>query len=287
MSISSPTIARTARRAAATLGVTAALLTACAAGCSAVTPGQPAASPAAHRPVGTRCAIPSPVTAAGYTAMFAKLDPTVWGAADTALSVRLPGRAVWLFSDTASAKPGAAYDTFADWGRFVHSTAIMQTSGCLHVSNRGAQLLPDAGNNFYWIDSASVIDRATLRVTGYEMDYRTRATTGRFRSALVSISTAGDLYFRRWLGYVAAPSISPLVKDAGLLGNSVSYNGTVICDNILQPGPEYTYSPQLHPELGLASGETLLSLAVGWVSGPPTWQQARPIFREVALPAVR
>lgn len=232
---------------------------------------RPAAVPA--------CTTAAPSTAAGYKAMFAKIDPAVWGAGDTALTVHLPGRAVWLYSDTASG-PNPQH-----WTRFVHNTAINQTAGCLHVSNRGAQVLPNDGILYYWIDSAAPIDATHIRVTGYEMDSTTQATTGRFRDAQVVVSTGGDVTFQQWLRYRPAPAPTGLVKDGGYMGNSVSLNGTVICDNILTPPTaQYTYSPQLHRELPLASGKTLLSLAVGWVSGTPTWQDMRPVYREVTLP---
>lgn len=269
MNLTASTISRMTRRAALALGIAASALT--------------LTAPASHATTAPpRCTIKAPVTAAGYTAMFARINPTVWGAADTALTVHLPGKAVWLFSDTAYAKPGVRYDTLSGWARFTHSSAIVQTAGCLRVN--GAQVLPNEGGLIYWIDSGTPMDASHIRVIGYEMNASTNAATGRFRAAQVGVWPDGAVRFQRWLGYVPAPKPSPLVKNSGLMGNSVSYQGHVIASNILTgPTDEYTYSPQLHPELGLAGGKTLLSLAVGWLTTTPTWQQARPIFREVRL----
>lgn len=245
----------------------------------------PGAAAAATAP--PRCTIKAPVTAAGYTAMFAHVNPTVWGAADTALTVHLSGRVLWLFSDTPRAKPGGRFDILADWAGMTHSSAIMQTSGCLHVSP--GQVLPNdtRQGTYYWIDSARAVSATQVVVNGYELRQGApwwSAHTGRFRAGLVSIDPFGNVRFQRWLGYIKQPPLPPVVKDGGWLGNSVSYHGKVILDHILTPPTaEYTYSPQLHPGVGLASGKNLLSLAVGWAAGTPTWQQARPIFREVTL----
>jgi hypothetical protein len=212
--------------------------------------------------------------------MFAAVDGNTWGAGDTALTVALPGRSVWLYSDTASG-PDPQH-----WTRFVHNTAIVQTAGCLRVANSGGQILPNdpTSGDYYWIDSASAIDSTHLRLLGYEMDPATQATTGQFRAATVAVTAAGDLMFQGWQGYVPAPAATGLVKDDGLMGNSVSLNGTVIADNLLTPPTaEYTYSPQLHRELRLANGQTLLSLAVGWTSGTPTWQDMRPRYYAVTV----
>lgn len=239
-----------------------------------------APSPGVYRWPTPKCAVPAPTTADGYRAMFAKVDPGVWGAGDTALSVPMPdGRSVWLYSDTAAGSDPQ------HWTRFVHSTAIVQTGGCLRVSRAGAQVLPnEADGRFYWIDSASALDASHLRVLGYELS-PAGAWTGKFRAAAVALSAAGDLTFTGWLGYVPPPTPSLLVKDFGIMGNTVSYNGAVICDPVLPaPSDQYTYSPQLHREARMASGRVLMSLAVGWVSGTPSWADLRPIYREVTLP---
>ena len=72
------------------------------------------------------------------------MSPEQWGAADVSISVQLlDGRALWLYGDTFSTK------------RFVHSTAIVQDRGCLHVANAGDQLLPnDDDTHIYWIHDA-------------------------------------------------------------------------------------------------------------------------------------
>jgi hypothetical protein len=97
----------------------------------------------------------APTTAAGFADLFAGLDPAQWGGADVAASVPLPdGRSVWLFGDTLS--------TY----RLVHSTAVVQTGGRLHVSRGGAQLLPDDdAHHIYWIVGGSVHDAEHLVIT--------------------------------------------------------------------------------------------------------------------------
>lgn len=82
--------------------------------------------------------LPAPATADGYAQMFDQLDPAQWQAADVGITVAMPdGRSVWLWGDTFSE------------GRFVHSSAIIQTGSLLTVSHQGAQLLPDDGERYY------------------------------------------------------------------------------------------------------------------------------------------
>lgn len=252
-----------------------------------------------HPPVGHRtpasltaaaCPTPAPTTADGYTAMFGKLDPTAWGAGDTALTVPMGGRSVWIYSDTAYAKPGAPYDVLSGWARMTHSSAVVQTGGCLHVSAAGAQVLPNdpSGLYYYWIDSATALSSTQLRVVGYEMAPGAQVGTGRFRAAVVNLSAAGDLTFDHWIGFVAQPALPPLTKDGGYLGNSVSMTATgqVVIPAVFPAWTlQYSYSPQTHRELRLASGKTLVSIAVGWSGDAPhAWTECRPIYREVTLP---
>jgi len=185
------------------------------------------------------CRKGAPTTAAGYARMFAALPVKVWGAADGAASVKMGTRSVWLFGDTFST------------GRFVHSTAITQNRGCLHVSHGGAQLLPnDNRTHIYWIESAVV--RSATR-----LDIRARTVTltgtkawafrdgGFSRVAVTRLNAAGDLTFSVWKPKFRAP--------------------------IPDPGPMYVYGPhhfgygrRTHPELRLASRKMLLSTCQNW-----------------------
>lgn len=188
--------------------------------------------------------------------MFAALPTKVWGAADGAASVKVGARSVWLYGDT-----------FSD-GRFAHSTAITQDRGCLHVSNGGAQLLPnDDASHIYWIESA-------VAVSPTRLDVRARAVTltgikawafkdgGFDRIAVTALNATGDLTFSHWGPKVATP-----VPD---------------------PGPMYVYGPhhfgygrRTHPELGLASGRMLVTTCQNWdddVLHPPA--EYRTLFTE-------
>jgi len=185
------------------------------------------------------CRKGAPVTAAGYARMFAALPVRLWGAADGAASVTMGTRSVWLFGDTFST------------GRFVHSTAITQNRGCLHVSHAGAQLLPnDNRTHIYWIESAVV--RSPIR-----LDIRARTVTltgttawafrdgGFSRVAVTRLNAAGDLTFSVWKAKFRAP--------------------------IPDPGPMYVYGPhhfgygrRTHPELRLASRKMLVSTCQNW-----------------------
>ena len=196
------------------------------------------------------CAKKAPATAAGYARMFAALPTRQWGAADGALSLKVGTRSVWFYGDT-----------FSD-GRFVHSTAITQNRGCLHVSHAGAQLLPnDNPSHIYWIQSAASTATKPTRIT-----IRARAVTltgtkawafrdgGYDRVAVATLNAAGDLTFAYWGRKIAAP-----VPD---------------------PGPMYIYGPhhfgygrRTHPELKLASGKMLVTTCQNWddnVLHPPS-----------------
>jgi hypothetical protein len=140
--------------------------------------------------------------------MFARTPIDQWGGADTAITVTVGARRVWLFSDTLST------------GRLVHSTAITQTGGCLHVSHRGAQLLPDFTNGWYWITAARPYGTSSLRIKA-ETVRRTGNgpwdfATGRSRYAIAAVNRAGDVTFSRWLpGTVASDKPSgTLVRTA-------------------------------------------------------------------------
>lgn len=187
-----------------------------------------------------RCEIPTPTTAKGFSQMFSELDPAEFGAADVGVSVPLSdGRSVWLFGDTMS------------WTRFVHSTAVTQDGGCLHVSNKGDQLLPDSGKKWYWLEAGKEISPGVLEVTAEETEKHGEGVwgfrhTGYNRTALVTVDGAGNVTFQKWTSRYRAN------QAASLNDLTVKKNGQV------------TYSPRLHPEFELASGKTLKTVAQNW-----------------------
>jgi hypothetical protein len=182
----------------------------------------------------------APTTAAGYTAMFAKLNPAQWGGGDVSISVKLGTRTVWLYGDTLST------------GRMVHSTAIVQTGGCLHVSHGGTQLLPNSGSSWYWIAAANAYGRSSVRILATSV-HRTGSgpwdfATGRSRYAVAAVSAAGDVTFTRWLpGTVATP------KPSGTL---------------VRVGPGHVeYGQVVHRDIPLADGRYLRTLCQNWDDG--------------------
>ena len=201
---------------------------------------------------------PAPTTAAGYAAMFDELDPAEWGAADVAISVPLPdGRVVWLFGDTMSV------------ARLVHSSAIVQTGGCLHVSRGGTQLLPDDDpDHVYWIDSARVVpDGIEITARGVELtgnqlwDFR---DAGFERTALVRLD-GDDLVFDRWLARCTSPEPDP---------------GPLIVIDPENPH-HFGYARHRHPEARLASGRMLVTTSQNWDDGRlHPFSDYRPLFSE-------
>lgn len=217
----------------------------------------PAAAPvAAQVATGPACMKPTPTTAKGFAAMFAAVPTSQWGAADVSISVPLDnGRSVWLFGDTFST------------GRFVHSTAITEDRGCLHVSRRGAQLLPnDDAKHIYWVESARIVPGG--------LAVKARAVTltgtcawcfkdaGYSRTALVTVSAAGDATFRQWTAKTAAPASDP--------GPMYSY------------GPHhFGYARHAHSEFRLASGKQLYTTCQNWDDGKlHGFADYRPTFTE-------
>lgn len=113
----------------------------------------------------TVTAVPAaPTTAAGFTALWATIDPDQWGGADVSLSAPLTdGRVVWLYGDTLSRRHG-----------MVHSTGITQHGGSLHVSRAGTQLLPDdPDGTVYWIEAAHESAPGVLTVTAAPIRFGT------------------------------------------------------------------------------------------------------------------
>lgn len=230
--------------------------------------------------VAPTCHVAAPSTPAGYARLFAGVPTAQWGAADLAITVPVGGRSVWLFGDTFSSGPTGT-------GRFVHSTAIVQRGGCLHVSDGGAQLLPDGRvearptpahpSHIFWIVSGRARTPASLEITARSIvvfgtgawDFR---DGGESRTALVDLDPTGDLSFRGWIRTARTPP-----PDAGPLIN---------CDAPRPPRPHhFCYARHVHPELRLAGGQVLVTIAQNWDDGRlHPYPDYRPLFRAGAAP---
>jgi hypothetical protein len=217
--------------------------------------------------------------------MFAGLPTSQWGAADTGLSVRVGGTNVWLWGDTISGV--TSWSPYV--GRFVHSSAITQTAGCAHVSHAGAQVLPnEAGGDWYWIESATAVDTAHLRITAQRVH---RTGPGAWDFAVVGERTAtaslvnGDVTFQSWTSVYVPPQ--HIVRKDGPYppwSSTVSEisNGKVLATGLPHTTEHFSYSPFVHPEIHLASGKTLLSVATN--STPlVSYAGYRPLWFEVTL----
>jgi hypothetical protein len=222
------------------------------------------------RPAVARCGTPAPRTAAGYAELFRTLDRREWGGGDVALSVPIGGRSVWLFGDTLS--------TY----RFVHSSAITQDGGCLHVSHGGGQLLPDQHvvarptraepSRIYWIVGARRVAPDRLAVTARAIDIVGTGPWdfrdgGSSRTALLTVDAAGDVTFERWLKRTLSPPPPP-----GLL---------LDCDAAAPPIPHHVcYAEHRHPELRLAGGRVLVTVSQNWDDGRlHPFADYQPLFR--------
>ena len=160
----------------------------------------------------TTTARPAPTTAAGYTAAFAALPVEEWGAGDGGVSVPVGSRDVWLFGDTFEAHENG----------LAHSTVVVQRGGNFHVSNAGAQLLPnDDDTHIYWMIGATVVDDNFLYVTGRSVvltgsgmwDFH---DGGFDHTALVQLDNYDNATFVRWI----SKDDSAPVPDPGLLYTS-------------------------------------------------------------------
>lgn len=199
-------------------------------------------SVAAQRVVpGTVLHARAPSTADGYAAMWRSLDPAEWGGADVSLSVDLPdGRRVWLYGDTLSGNNG-----------FVHSTAIIQDGGALHVSAGGRQLLPnDDDHHIYWVESAHslggnqvAVDAAPMTI-GSKSVWDFQRSRPEARRAVVAVDAAGDASFVRWDGWVPG---HPPKSDLQVLGPN-----------------HYRYGELAHPSIKLAGGKVLYTASQNW-----------------------
>lgn len=220
------------------------------------TPTQPTAT--AH--------LAAPTTAAGYAAMFAAVPQREWAAADVALTVPLrDGRSIWLFGDTFSNQHG-----------MVNSSAITQDGGRLHVSHAGAQLLPTGpGDVVYWIESAHaasdtqiIATVAPTHVAGLSSFKRATTTD---RTALLSVSSAGDVTFSSWRANVQRPRLDTRWLT---VADGAPYQ---------QPGHLF-YGKQTHNELRLSNGKGLVTICQNRATparhadGRLDYRQYRPIF---------
>ena len=194
--------------------------------------------------------------------MFAAVPVSQWGAADVAISVPLSdGRSVWLYGDTFSSYVGI----------FRHSTAITQDRGCLHVSNGGAQLLPnDDATHIYWIADAIATHDGHINVVAERITLTGKCPwcfkpNGVFREALVTVNAKGDVTFQHW--------------DSGRL-NGAHVRGQAGTLTVIGPH-HFTYARHTHPEFKLASGKQLVTVCQNWDDEKlHTFADYRPIFSE-------
>lgn len=206
------------------------------------------------------CSTSWPTTAKGYEALWAKLDPAQWGAADLSVSVPLPdGRVVWLYGDTFST------------GRFVHSTAIVQSGSCLHVSHAGAQLVPnDNARRIYWLQGGRAVaeraDGTNLVLTARSVrildptDPWGFADGGFSREARAHVDDQGDVTFIGWgrKRHTAEPDPGPMVVFGA---------------------HHFGYSIQHHTWAQLEDGRTLTTVAQNYDDGKVRPASAyRPIW---------
>jgi len=191
--------------------------------------------------------------------MFAALPPDQWAAADVSISVPLPdGRALWLYGDTLATHS------------FVHSSAVVQDGGCLHVSRAGAQLLPDDdATHIYWIESALAISGQVVEVKARSIklvgtgpwDFR---NGGYERTAAVDVDPSGDVTFRHWNTRVPSPAPDP--------GPMYRLDG--------RPH-HFGYARHVHPEATLRDGRTLVTTCQNFDDGTlHPFADYRPIFSE-------
>lgn len=209
----------------------------------------------------------APNTARGYEHMFAQVSPDEWGAADISMSIRLKdGRRVWLYGDTLSRTNG-----------FVHSTAITQDEGDLHVSDGGSQLLPNEGDTFYWPETVTAsgkrlyVTAAPITITGTGLfDFERHPTDSRV--ALLRVSHNGDVVFKRWVRTVQRPEIAGDGDDIVILGAN-----------------HYGYWFVTH-SIPLRGGKHLQTMSQNWsdgldahrkASGDLRWSDFRPEFTSV------
>lgn len=224
-----------------------------------------AGSLATARP--TTCNRPAPLTADGYTALWSSLDSHVWGGADVSVSARLAdGRVLWLYGDTMSGAD-AQHPT-----GFVHSSAIVQSAGCLRVSSGGRALLPDVDrNHWYWIEDATV-----------------RGTSVTIRARLIARTGPGVWGF-------ADSGFAAIFTAAVDATGDVRLTGRPVLQASAAPNPgamlhvdgrphHFGYARVVHTDIPLADGRVLVTTCQNWDGpGATAWADYRPIFSSVPL----
>lgn len=187
-----------------------------------------------------------PRTIQGYQAMFDRVSVNEWGGGDVSISTRLSdGRRLWLFGDTLSID-----------NEFVHSTAIVQDGKDLHVSNGGAQVLPNdkkvgGYKSIYWVETVTAGPNSTATVVAAPMgvahglfNFHRRAEQS--RAAKVRVTGEGDVVFVKWLGWVPRPNIGMDGEDVEILGHA-----------------HYAYAKFVH-DIPLAGGGWLKTTNQNW-----------------------
>jgi len=218
-----------------------------------------------HAPTVASIVKPAPTTVDGYTALFSQIDQAEWGGGDVGITVSVgqvagQPRTVWLYGDTLSDNNG-----------FVHSTAIIQTGGSLHVSNGGQQLLPnDDPTHIYWITAGNKVDATSIEVDARSMvignksawDFHDNGVTA---TAHCNFDAQGNLTFDHWVERVTCPP-----PDPGVMYNFGDGNAD-----------HFGYSRQSHPELRLQGGGHLVTTAQNWLDGlanHPDLSDYAPLF---------
>ena len=207
----------------------------------------------------TTTARPAPTTAAGYTAAFAALPVEEWGAGDGGVSVPVGSRDVWLFGDTFEAHENG----------LAHSTVVVQRGGNFHVSNAGAQLLPnDDDTHIYWMIGATVVDDNFLYVTG--------------RSVVLTGSGMWDFHDGGFRPHRIGPARQLRqcdLREMDKQGKQRPYR-TQVCHMTSEPD-HIGYQLHSHPEAVLASGNVLMSMSQNWTDGLwHGWTAYQLIFSE-------
>lgn len=181
-----------------------------------------------------------PETVEGYKHLWETIDQDLWGGGDVSLSVPLvDGRVVWLYGDTLSHENG-----------LVHSSALVQNGGKLHISNEGQQILPNEGlRDIYWISSAERITPTKIKVTAMPIHFgkgvwNFKRTNSKDRVAILKVDENSDVIFEKWDGWVTPRKPFTDLKRLG--PNHVIYEN------------------RSHPQVELKSGRTLWTVNQNW-----------------------
>jgi hypothetical protein len=111
-------------------------------------PAAPAPQAAAAAARLRRCG-PEPTDAAGWSAVFDRLDGD-WAGGDTALSARLAdGRLLWVFGDSFVGDVRADGSRAAG-SRIVRNSVLVSDGGCVDAATPGRTSLPGRGGTWLW-----------------------------------------------------------------------------------------------------------------------------------------